>query len=360
MDQCSQSSGNLASDISPRPKPHPAVPRGPALTLVPSTFALALPQTGASGKWRDALACLLAWLGIEPEFSQVGDAAITFAPWHSIAATTLTDGSAFDQSDAKWTTSYCIDQGLGRSLAQRTVDVVLMSTQPGRPATGEPTAAVLEAMIGAAASEGRERIAIIHNAHQRDAIAGLIDSVRLADRSSAIAIEPLAIEHAQCLLGTGAITWDAVIAMPELRGSLFAMLARASRVCAPWPMVWHHVGEGGPCLIASATAAEQPEPLALDAQLLIHALALALDRGGQGDAASRLHRAWARLRDSGVTTAGRASGAPYLTILAEIEFIAALTKGLAPSNRPVAQWRAIGQPRPLKPGRHSPALRVIA
>jgi hypothetical protein len=85
-----------------------------------------------------------------------------------------------------------------------------------------------------------------------------------------------------------------------------------------------------------------PEP-ALDASVLIHALALCLHHAGSVQAARRLYVEWARLRDSGVIVVGRGQDGPYVTQVKDSAFVAMLCDGGAVSRRPVQAWRALGR-----------------
>jgi hypothetical protein len=226
-------------------------------------------------------------------------------------------------------------------------------------ATGipQPRAAVLQTMIHAAKAEGREKLAIIVHARQRNAIA---QQLLLADRiltRGEIALDIIPIEAAIGPLMRGAAPWDAVIVMPELRGLVFAMLAEASGVDGAWPMLWHGAQ------LSLITSESQGEGLArrpLDAAVLIHALALCLNHAGNSHAAIRLYEAWARLRDSGVTTPARGSPAPYVTQLAETAFVERLCNQGTASRRPVPVWRALGNKTLKNPWRDPVSLRLIA
>jgi hypothetical protein len=100
--------------------------------------------------------------------------------------------------------------------------------------------------------------------------------------------------------------------------------------------------------------------LPLDAPALVHALALTLHEAGIGRAAWRLHEAWARLRDSGVTTAGHGGDGPYVSVVKDSEFLALLGRDAAVSKRPQRPWRALKNAEIAKAGSQLPSLRVVA
>ncbi len=359
--------GNQPSEAFPDPLgempdlPH-IVGRRVNLSVVHSRLALAVPQQAAPAGWREGLAQLLAWLGIDAElveaapargFKQMagwampagaGDPAPVFAPWINWSPVALQQGGLPTLPRAQWVASYLLDQGIGTAARQGAMDCVLMSPHPVVCAQDEagcpplPRAGVMQAMIRAAKAEGRERLAIIAHAQQRGALARLLLQADRALTRDGIAVEILAIEDALGRLMRGAAAWDALIVMPDLRGIVFAMLAETTGVRGAWPMLWH-----GPQLklITGEWLGDGAAPAALDASVLIHALALRLRHAGNDRAAFRLHEGWARLRDSGVTTATRGSSAPYVTELADAAFLDRLCQPLPATSRPLAAWRAL-------------------
>lgn len=358
-----------------------AIDRRSRFAVVSSQLRLSQPAEPAPDDWREGFEQLVGWLGIDTQWvadarlrglKQVACWAIpgatlpdapVFAPWLCWSPTAFQHGGIASLPRAHWVASYLLDHGIGLASRQRGIDCMLMSPHPAMCEQGEaggiplPRAAVLQAMIRAAKAEGREKLAIIVHARQRNAIA---QQLLLADRAltrEGIALDIIPIETAIAPLMRGAAPWDAIIVMPDLRGLVFAMLAETSGVDGAWPMLWH-----GPQL-SLITSEAQGEGLArrpLDAAVLIHALALCLNHAGNGHAALRLHEAWARLRDGGVTTPARGSPAPYVTQLAEAAFVERLCNQRAASQRPVPAWRALGN-KPLKnEGRDPVSLRVIA
>ena len=381
MEKCNQTSEQHCDAIGLVPGQAHALDRRARFTVVSSQLRLGQPPEPAPDDWRAGFGQLVGWLGIDAQLvadarprslKQVAGWAIpgaaladapVFAPWLCWSPTAFQHRGLSGLPRAHWVASYLLDHSIGLASRQRGVDCVLMSPHPAMCEQGEatgipqPRAAVLQTMIHAAKAEGREKLAIIVLARQRNAIA---QQLLLADRfltRGEIALDIIPIEAAIGPLMRGAAPWDAVIVMPELRGFVFAMLAEASGVDGAWPMLWHGAQ------LTLITSEAQGEGLArrpLDAAVLIHALALCLNHAGNGHAAIRLHEAWARLRDSGVTTPARGSPAPYVTQLAETAFVERLCNQGTASRRPMPVWRALGN-KTLKNLVRDPAiLRLVA
>ena len=380
MEKSNQTSATLCEANGLAPDQAHALDRRARLAVVSSQLRLRQPPEPAPDDWRDSFGQLVGWLGIDAEWltdarprglkqvaswanpgAVLSDAPV-FAPWLCWSPTAFQHGGLSGLPRAQWVASYLLDHGIGLASRQRGVDCMLMSPHPATCVQGEadglpqPRAAVLQAMIRAAKAEGREKLAIIVHARQRNAIA---QQLLLADRAltrDGIALDIIPIEAAIAPLMRGAASWDAIIVMPDLRGFVFAMLAEASGVDGAWPMLWHGAQ------LSLITSEAQGEGLArrpLDAAVLIHALALCLNHAGNCHAAFRLHEAWARLRDGGVTTPARGSPAPYVTQLAETAFVDHLCKQGVTSQRPVPAWRALGG-KPLKNNGSEPVrLRII-
>lgn len=373
MDQTSPLAG-----LSPQPAAAAPAP-APALAVVSARFRLAQPDAPVPAAWEAATRDLLDWLGIDAEFvpaarprrlarmadwAAPADAAPVFAPWTGWSPAAFQHGGLPGLPRALFAASYALDHPRGAAPGQGGTDLLLMSPHPAECLAEDaggvpiPRAGVLQAMIAAARAEGRERIAIILHARQRNAVARLLMA---ADRSltrEGLTLDILTIEDALPPLIDGARLWDAVIAMPDLRGTVFTLLGHASRVRGPWPMLWH-AGNGVRMVTAEAPGEGQGR-LALDAGVLIQALALTLGAAGAMRAAVRLHEGWARLRDSGITTAGRGTDAPYVTTVSDTDFIALLCSGKAASRRPQPGWRALERANSAPAGSQIPTLRVVS
>lgn len=359
------------------------VPR-PGLALVTARFQLAQPDQPAPDTWREGLDGLLGWLGIVAEFVPVAPSrrlprmtdwalpaasgatrrAPVFAPWLGWSPSAFQHGGLAGMPSAQFAASYLTDQGIGRGAAQAAgIDLVLMSPHPALCATEDaggvpmPRADVLKAMIRAARNEGREKLAIILHARQRNGIARQLLAADRALTRDGLAIEILTIEEALRPLMAGASAWDAIIAMPDLRSIVFTLLAEVTGVRGPWPMLWQG---GDALLVCSEAAGEGTIRPSLDAPALVQALALVLHHSGANRAAWRLHEAWARMRDTGLTTPGRGSDAPYVNAIKDTDFIAMLCHGQAGSKRPVKPWRALGQAEVPNSGSLFGGLRVVA
>lgn len=375
MDHSSQTSPLFKADRS-RPD---APGQGAVLSIVSARLPLGHPAEPAPQAWQDALAALLEWTGVEAEFvpaqparrlPRMADwglapqaAAPVFAPWIGWSPSAFQHGGLPGLPQAQFVASYLIDHARGAAPAQSGIDLVLMSPHPsvcvaedaGSPPL--PRLPVLKAMIRAARAEGRERLAIIVHARQRG---GIARQLLAADRDltrDGVRLDILAIEDALPALLAGRAGWDAIIAMPDLRSIVFAVLAQTSGVRGAWPMLWYGRGLQ---MVTCEAAGEGMARLSLDAPALIHALALALREAGAGRAAWRLHDAWARLRDSGVTSAGRGDDAPYVTVVKDSDFIAMLQRDAAVSKRAQQPWRAIKNAKSANPGSQSPVLRIVS
>ncbi len=343
--------------------------RAPLALVGGAPLGLACPHDSAPHEWEAGLAQLLGWLGValagQPSANERQSAPV-FAPWIGWSAAAFQHGGAPELPQAQFAASYGVDHPRGKALTRGGCDVVLMSPHPANcaPEAGIllPQPAVMCAMLAAAEAEGRGRIAIILHARQREAVAAMLQ----AAGNWAGGLDILAIEEALAPLAGGRAPWDAIIAMPDLRSTVFTLLAETGGLRGPWPMLWCDGEATGPVvrLVTSEVAGcgHGAAVLPLDATALVLALALALDQAGAPRAALRLHEAWVRLRDSGVTTAGRGAGdAPYVNVISDAEFIALLRRPAAPARRPVQGWLALKKAAYVaKFGNRTAALRVIA
>ena len=355
----------------------------PALRLIASGLRLAEPVTPPDPAWADAFARLLGWLDVMVEAVAAargqglrkvagwarGAAAVPvaplFAPWQAISPVAFQGAGGAELPQADWVASYLFDHGQGSTATSAApTDLVLMSPHPARCIVEEagdgpmPRLAVLEAMIRAARDEGRTKLALIVSARQRNAVAR---HLLLADRAltrEGLALEVLSAEQAVPALMVSRPRWDALIVMPEWRSIVFALLAEASSVTAPWPMLWHQ--PGGPVLVASEALCEAGARLPLDAMALVQALALTLRQAGMNAAALRLHESCARLRESGTVTPARGSPAPYVTQVDDARFVELVCTAAATSGRAVPRWRALGDPVLQGTARDDTRLYIIA
>ena len=380
MDQISPHS-LAASGFGPTPVPGPV----PVLAVVTSRFRLMQSEQPAPDAWADGLAKLLGWLRVDAELlpparpsrlPRMADwrgtsVAPVFAPWTGWSPAAFQHGGIAGLPQAQYVASYLIDHARGATgsvagigAGQGGTDIVLMSPHPAACADDEagsvpnPRAAVMRAMIRAARAEGRDRIAIILHARQRNTIARQLLAAGKGLTGDGLALDILAIEDALPALMSGAAPWDAVIAMPDLRSTVFTLMGHTSGVHRAWPMLWF-TAEGKLRLVTSEAPGEGASRLAFDAPALIHALALSLHEAGIGRAAWRLHDAWARLRDSGVTTAGHGGDGPYVSMVDDKVFLDLLMQGGAVNKRPQRPWRALKNAEIANPGSQFPQLRVV-
>ena len=295
-----------------------------------------------------------------------GDAAPVFAPWQGFAPAALQNPLARAAlPQAQWLASWLFDPAAPRVGASGTLDIMLVSPHPAACLEDEachtalPRRAVLDAMIAAVRSEGREKLAMIVPAHARSAMTQQVLAANRALMRGDMALEVVATEDALARLVRSPECWDAIIVLPEWRGIVAAVLAEMTGVTAPLPMMWcDRTG----VRFASETLREAPSPLALDAAVLIQSLALAARQQGMGYEARRLAESWVRLRDGGAATPARASLAPYGQQLDEAAFIA-LASSPHPNRaagRAVPGWRALDGDRGNQRPRSPVALSVVS
>jgi hypothetical protein len=360
MDQTSPISDALPHA---RPMPPAVSPRRPQLALVEARLRLVHPAGEIPQEWRAALGDLLGWTGIDAEIVPaepprglrrfadwaMPGAAPLFAPWIGWSPAAFQHGGLAHLPKAQFVVSYLVDHPRAAPPGLGALDLMLMSPHPAQCVAEEaggvhvPRAGVLAAMIRAARAGARERLAIIVTARQRNAVATRLLAAGKGLTGAGLTLDLLTLEEALPALMRARVPWDAVIAMPDLRSTVFTLLSHASGGCRAWPMLWY-AGEGtqGLRLVTSEAPGEGASHLPLDAHALIHTLALTLQAVGAGRQAARLHEAWALLRDSGVTTPGHGEGgAPYASEVADSAFIAMLRRGEAVSKRPQQPWRAL-------------------
>lgn len=341
-----------------------AVSPRPAVRLVGQhKLALDVADHATPGDWQDALAALVDAhrIALEPVASprpgglrQVARwaagsgqlrGAPVFAPWQAFSPASLQNPLArAGLPQAQWLASYLFDPVCLRAGAAGSLDVMVASPHPAACLDDDachaalPRKAVLDAMIGAARSEGRERLALIVPAHARSAMAQRLLATARTLIKGDITLEIVAIEDAISRLIRSVDVWDALIVLPELRGIMAAILAEISGVDGPWPLLWF---DRDLVRVSSELPRENKSVLPLDAAVLMQALALTVRHGGMGYEARRLAESWARLRDSGVATPARRSPSPYGRIVSDQEFIALAASYDHRAGRPVPAWKAL-------------------
>lgn len=382
MDQTSPS-------VDPLPRgtadPAPLHSQKLRLALVNARFRLAKPADAPPAGWDEGLAALLDWLGIAAELvpaarmrrlARLADLAVApandapvFAPWLGWSPVAFQHGGAAHLPQAQFVASYLLEHPRSAAPGLGGLDVMLMSPHPMRctaDATGDvpvPRAGLMRAMVQAARAQRRERLAIILHARQRNAVAAQLLAAGKGLTGDGMTLDILTIEDALAPFMAPRVPWDAVIAMPDLRGTVFTLLGHGSGMGRAWPMQWF-TGERGQtlALVTSEAAGEGVRRLPLDACALIHTLTLALHAAGAERAAARLHEGWALLRDSGVTTAGHGGtgAAPYSNAVTDSVFLTMLCRGDAVSKRAQQPWRALGLEKNAASGSQIPRLRVVS
>lgn len=370
------------SPISDAPVLAPSPRSTPQLALVEARFRLVHPAGEIPDEWRTALEALLGWVGIAAEIvpaepprglKRLADwampgAAPVFAPWLGWSPAAFQHAGLAQLPQAQFVASYLVDHARGAAPGLGGLDLMLLSPHPAQCLAEDagdvpvPRAGVLAAMIRAARAGARERLAIIVTARQRNAVAARLLAAGKGLTGAGLTLDLLTLEEALPALMRARAPWDAVIAMPDLRSTVFTLLAHASGVRRAWPMLWF-AGEGARALrmVTSEAPGEGASRLPLDAPALIHTLALTLEAAGAGRHAARLHEAWALLRDSGVSTAGHGqSGAPYASEVTDSAFVAMLCRGDAVSKRPQQAWRALQNDKNASAGSQISHLRVIS
>lgn len=359
--------------------------QAPRLRLVGGrglTLAHPVPDDAPAG-WQAAIESLAQWLDLDlvqvPQRPESGLRRVTawaasaasvpaaastappvFAPWRCWSPISLQQPDKVAMPRASWVGSYLYDYGVGKPLHRGPVDIQLLSPLPDALIPGHgndaqvPRPSVLQAMLRAAQREGRDKIAIITDAHRRNAmIRQLLHVDRSITRDKA-QIDVLSIENALCELVQGRSRWDAIIVLPDLRSVVFAMLAQMHGSKNAWPMVWHNRDVA---MICAETLDETAGGLSFSAPLAIQALALAADHAGLTLVAGRLIQGAVRIWDCNIVTPGHGSVAPYVTEISDQDFIDQLCRGVAGGQRSTARWRAIApcavSPAPRQPARLS-------
>ena len=336
-----------------------------ALSLVSGTLLLAHADETVPGDWKNAVDTLTRALRIDASWvatkqtdsllqkarrvvgSGAEDQAPVFAPWRVISPIAFQMGQiSAAPPGAQWWASYLSDFGPTCPTAVSPIDVSLMSPCPEVCFSDDamvgplPRMNTLATMVRAAASEGRTKLAIVVREAARATLATRLLAFDPSLNDASLEIEFVSIEDAVVRLQRGAPHWDGIIAMPDLRGIVFAMLAEATDIKGPWPMLWF---DRGLRLVTSETQTGVSASAPLDATALRQALALLAKCSGRQYAAQRLYESWAALRDSGVVTKARGSSAPYVNEIDEAAFIDHAVQDRSGNTRALPVWRAVAR-----------------
>lgn len=358
------------------------------LALVNGEFILAHPSEGVPSEWRDAIDRLTQELAIDARWAVEGRPAgliekarrvvksgsefqqPLFAPWRVVSPTSFQDGrTQAGASGAQWAASYLFDFGPVRlntagSNTPGPIDLVLMSPCPETCAVDDagvgplPRISVLASMVRAAQLEGRKRLAIIVREAARATLATRLLGFDPSLNEASLTVEFLSIEEAVVRIQRGSLEWDALIAMPDLRGVVFAMLAEANGVTGPWPMLWF--ARELRLVTCEAMTPTSGRP-GLDATALMQSMALLARHSGRQFAANCLYEGWAALRDRGIVTAGRSSSAPYVNEIGDEAFVGLVDRDYAGNTRRLPAWKAVScqeQSAPKAP--HNARLTLVS
>ena len=334
-----------------------------ALSLVSGRLLLAHADEAIPGDWKNAVDNLThalridaSWVATKPTGSLlqkarrvVGSGAEdqepVFAPWRVISPTAFQMGPiSAAPAGAQWVASYLFDFGPTCPTMVSPIDVALMSPCPEVCFSDDalvgplPRMNTLATMVRAAASEGRTKLAIIVREAARATLATRLLAFDPSLNDASLEIEFVSIEDAVVRLQRGAPHWDGIIAMPDMRGIVFAMLAEASGIKGPWPMLWF---DRGLRLVTSEAHTGASASAPLNATALMQSLALLARRSGRQYAAQRLYESWAARRDSGIVTKARGSSAPYVNEIDEAAFIDQAVQDRSGNTRALPVWRGV-------------------
>ncbi|MEL7217984.1 MAG: hypothetical protein AAGK01_06090 [Pseudomonadota bacterium] len=333
------------------------------LRLVTGDLTLAGLDHTAPLEWREALDFATQGLGIDvqrvsgkPPASLIEKArrvvnsggaaqACIFAPWRVVPSTAFQRGQdSLPAPEAQWVASYLFDFGPACPAAQSPVDLVLMSPCPqvcsseDPPVGPLPRLSTLAGMVRAAAAEGRKSLAIVVRETARATLATRLLGFDASLNEASLDVEFVSVEEAVVRLQRGGLEWDAVIAMPDLRGVVFAMLQQASGIAGPWPMLWFGRGLR---MVTCETLGGAKTAGDLNATALLQSLALVARYTSRQYAAQRFFESWASVRDSGVVTPARTSSAPYVNEIAEAAFIEHAVHCVTRNSRPAPVWKGL-------------------
>ncbi|MEL6737395.1 MAG: hypothetical protein AAFO28_00565 [Pseudomonadota bacterium] len=339
------------------------------LTLVRTGLTFARPDEGVPAVWGEAIEALTQELGIEADWVANGSSetllqkarravgagsqvqAPIFAPWRVTSPTLFQTGQPFEAATgAKWVASYLFDFGPACSANGGSVDVALMSPCPEVCVSDDaqigalPRLSVLAEMMRAAAAQGRTNLAVVVREAARATLATRLLGFDMSLNALPLEVEFISIEEAVMDIQSGAFDWDAVMAMPDLRGIVFAMLAQNAGVSGAWPMLWFDRGQAlrlvtREALTGVGVGANQSSQL--DATALLQALSLLARHTGHQYAARRFYESWAAMRERGIVTALRGSSAPYVNQIDEAAYIDQAIRDPASQKRPLPSWKGL-------------------
>lgn len=334
------------------------------LTLVSGSLAFSNPGYTIPAEWGQAIEVLTDALGIDAHWVSsdqpasliekarravgTGNAshAPAFAPWRVVSPTVFQLGKDnLAARDAQWVASYLFDFGAACPAAQSSVDLVLISPCPQTCVSDDPVVGpvprlnTLASMVRAAVDEGRKSLAIVVREAARATLATRLLGFDASLNEASLKVEFVSIEEAVVKMQRGSLEWDAVIAMPELRGVVFAMLQQATGISGAWPMLWF---DRGLRMATCETLDRAGAAIELDATALLQSLALFARHSARQYASQRLFQSWAAVRDSGVITPSRSSSAPYVNEIEEAAFIDRAASNGVQSSRPLPSWKGIG------------------
>lgn len=333
------------------------------LTLVADRLVFARPSEGVPSEWSEAIEKLTRGLGVDADWLDseptsgifekarraVGVSADkrapVFAPWRVISPTSFQLGqTSLAVPEAQWVASYLFDFGPVCAGSHGALDLVLMSPCPQTCVTDDPLVgplpklSTLASMIRSASREGRKNLAIVVSEASRASLATRLLGFDAALNDASLDVEFISIEETVVEIQRGALDWDAMIVMPDTRGVVFAMLAQATGVTGPWPMLWF---ERGLRLVTCEALDGATNNNALDATALMQSLALVARNSSRHFQAERFFKSWAAVRDTGVVTPARSSSAPYVNEIDEAAFIDRAASNGVQTSRPLPNWKGI-------------------
>lgn len=244
---------------------------------------------------------MIAWASATP----IEPPAPVFTPWRCSSPEALQHAGQLALPCASWVSAYAFGMHPKGRQPREVIDIMLMSPLPAgcAPDNAIPQPQILQAMIEAARRENRKKVTIVTDARRRNGIIMHLLLLKLADNSDKLDIEVLSVENALRELAADPASGDAIIVLPDLRSLVFAMLAEATAISGPWPLVWH---DRDARMISCEALGDICPSIPLDISLLTQALALAANKAGLISSAQRLARLVTTLWEWGAfNTSGR-------------------------------------------------------